>query len=179
MVAQPSETTVSNQVADELKATMVAHLGNYITLPAGFGAGNIHLMSALRLQAAQSPAICIDDQGDTLKTQFAAGVDGDGNVTPGFQLREYRFDVEVWVEGNFERAGVRVNIWRDAICTLLNDYETLDGHWVSVSATGSEPAFEGQIGSKQFWGGVVKCAVVAGTFRGELALANGNPIAGS
>lgn len=176
VAAQPSETTASNQVAAGLKETIVAHLGSYITLPTGFGEGNVHLMSALLLQAAQSPAICIDEQGSTLRYQTAAGMSATGETSPGFQLRDFKFDIEVWCEGNAENARTRVNIWRDAIEALLNDYETLDGHWVAVEAKSSDPAFEGQIGSKQFWGGIVRCTVAAGTFRGVLALADGTPV---
>lgn len=172
----PSEATVSNQLATALKDTLVANLGDYITLPANFGANNVYLMSALWLQAALSPAICIDEQGETLRTQFCKGSVGTGEATfPGFQLVDYRFDIEVWVEAReAEFARSHVNIWRDGIKAMLNDYETLGGKWAAVTARTSEPPIEGQIGSRSFWGGVVHCNIVAGSFRGELALATGN-----
>lgn len=176
MPVQPSETTVSNQIATALKGTLATNLGSYITLPSDFDSNHIYLVSALHLQAAQSPAICIDEQGDTLRTQFAKGFAGTGEADfPGFQLSDYRYDVEVWVEAReAETARAHVNIWRDAIKALLNDYEDLGGKWVVVKARTSEPPMEGVIGSRRFWGGVVHCEVVAGSFRGVLGLATGN-----
>lgn len=172
MAIQPSETTASNQIAQALKATLAANLGSYITLPTGFSANSIYLQSAIWLQAVDAPAICIDDRGDSLRTQCAAGKAEDGETFAGFQLKDYKFDVEVWIEAReAEFARSHLNIWRDAIEALLNDYETLGGHWVAVTARQGEPAIEGVIGSKAFWGAVVHCDVVAGTFRGELALA--------
>lgn len=172
MAIQPSETTASNQIAQALKDTLATNLGSYITLPTGFSANSIYLQSAIWMQAVQSPAICIDDRGDSLRTQCAAGMNAAGVTSPGFQLKDYKFDIEVWIEAReAEFARTHLNIWRDAIEALLNDYETLDDKWVAVTARQGEPAIEGVIGSKAFWGAVVHCDIVAGTFRGELALA--------
>jgi hypothetical protein len=158
----------SNAVSAAVRDTLIAHLGEFMSLPAGFGAHSFHEQSGItNMKAAHAPAVWIDDKGAD---------DREVGAPPQWQsMGEYSFDIEIWDKADgTEAARVRMNVWRDAVQACLNGYWHLgcETRALDCNATKGDPAVldGGGVGSDQLWMSMVRATVTVMSATGSATL---------
>jgi hypothetical protein len=155
----------SNAVVQAIEDTLTAHLSEFITLPvAPQTLLTYHQQSGILLMnAAQAPAIWIDDKGSD--QQDASGSGAGDTVLPGYSEDNYEIDLEIWLKfRKGEDARYELNKWRDAVQACLNGYWHLGdvARRYECFASKGDPAIEGPgVSSDVLWIATVRATVRA------------------
>jgi len=137
----------SNQVVAAIRDILVDHLPEKIDA-GGMSKKNYHLQGqAAGIDAAQCPAICLDDRGSVLLWESIGG---------GCREDQYSINLQLWLVGR-KGADMReeFNRWRDGIVACLGaNWSAYDGAQ-QITVDDSTPEFSTTISGATLWVGEV------------------------
>ena len=146
----------SNQVVAAIRDILVDHLHEKIDA-GGMSKKNYHLQGqAAGIDAAQCPAICLDDRGSVLLWESIRGRNADGTLAAGVREDQYSINLQLWLVGR-KGADMReeFNRWRDGITACLGaNWSAYDGAQ-QITVDDSTPEFSTTISGATLWVGEV------------------------